>query len=161
MRQQVILDTGAIVALINRQDQHHQWVVRELATIQPPLITCEAVISEAFFLLRRVRNGIDSLKKLLDEKHIQVVFQLDPEVQFVTALIIGYSSVPMAFADACLVRMTELYPNSAVFTIDHDFQIYRKNTHQLISTIAPWNLLKTSLIEMIKKIFSSGKQCEN
>ncbi|MGG6270188.1 PIN domain-containing protein [Leptolyngbya sp. AN03gr2] len=67
MRQQVILDTGAIVALINRQDQQHQWVVRELATIQPPLIICEAVISEAFFLLRRVRNGIETLKDLLTQ----------------------------------------------------------------------------------------------
>ena len=139
MRQQVILDTGAIVALINRQEQYHQWVVCELATIQPALITCEAVISEAFFLLRRVRNGIETLKELLDKKHIQVVFQLDPEVQSVTNLIICYDSVPMAFADACLVRMTELYPNSAVFTLDQDFQIYRKNTNQIISTIAPWN----------------------
>lgn len=139
MRQQVILDTGAIVALINRQDPHHQWVVRELATIQPPLITCEAVISEAFFLLRRVRSGIDTLKESLDKKHIRVVFQLDPEVQNVTDLMIQYNSVPMAFADACLVRMSELYPNSAVFTLDRDFQIYRKNTSQLISTIAPWN----------------------
>lgn len=139
MRQQVILDTGAIVALINRQDQHHQWVIGELATIQPPLITCEAVISEAFFLLRRVRNGIETLKDLLDRKHVQIVFQLDPEVQIVTDLIIRYNSVPMAFADACLVRMAELYPNSSVFTIDQDFLIYRKNTNQLISAIAPWD----------------------
>lgn len=139
MRQRVILDTGAIVALINRQDQQHQWVVCELATIQPPLIMCEAVISEAFFLLRRVRNGIETLKDLLDEKHIQVVFQLDPDVQSVTDLMIRYNSVPMAFADACLVRMAELYPNSSVFTIDQDFLIYRKNANQLISTIAPWN----------------------
>lgn len=139
MRQQVILDTGASVALINRQDQYHQWIVHELATIQPPLITCEAVISEAFFLLRRVRNGIETLKDLLDRRHIQVVFQLDPEVQSVTDLMIRYNSVPMAFADACLVRMAEIYPYSSVFTTDQDFLIYRKNTNQLISTIAPWN----------------------
>jgi len=139
MRQQVILDTGAIVALINRRDRHHQWVTQEVMTIQPPLITCEAVISEAIFLLRRVSNGIEPLKELLDSKHIQIRFHLDTEVQRVTDLLIRYGSVPMDFADACLMRMAELFPSSAILTIDSDFQIYRKHTNQMIETIAPWN----------------------
>jgi len=90
-------------------------------------------------LLRRVRNGIESFKGLLDKKHVQVAFQLDSEVQSTIDLMTRYNSVPMAFADACLVRMTELYPNSMILTLDQDFQIYRKHTNQLILTIAPWN----------------------
>ena len=48
-----------------------------------------------------------------------------------------YANVPMSFADACLVRMTELYPNSAVLTLDSDFRIYRKNKNQVIPVIIP------------------------
>jgi len=57
MRQQVLLDTGPIVALIDCRDHHHLWITTELTTIQPLLLCCEAVISEAWFLLQRVSNG--------------------------------------------------------------------------------------------------------
>jgi predicted nucleic acid-binding protein len=48
-----------------------------------------------------------------------------------------YQSVPMSLADACLVRMTEIYPNSILLTLDSDFQIYRKNKNEIISLIIP------------------------
>lgn len=139
IHQQVILDTGPLVALINRHEHYHKWATNQVMRIQPPLITCEAVISEAVFLLGHVHDGIEALKGLLDTRSIQIGFQLNSEVQQVTDLLIRYDSVPIDFADACLVRMAELFPNSAVLTIDSDFQIYRKNTSQIIETIAPWN----------------------
>lgn len=139
MRRQIILDTGPLIALIDQKDQHHTWVTQKLANIKPPLITCEAVLSEAFFLLQRARLGVMTLKELLDAQHIRVDFQFDQEVQQVTELLLRYESIPMDFADACLVRMLELFPNSPVLTIDSDFQIYRTNGNQMISTIAPWN----------------------
>ena len=49
MRQQVLLDTGPLVALINRRDRFHQWVKTEWEQIESPLLTCEAVITEASF----------------------------------------------------------------------------------------------------------------
>ncbi len=51
--------------------------------------------------------------------------------------MVKYASVPMSFAVACLVRMAELYPNSAVLTLDSDFRIYRKNINQVIPVIMP------------------------
>jgi len=48
-----------------------------------------------------------------------------------------YQSVPMSFADACLVRMSELWPKTPVFTLDSDFRIYRRNKRQSIPLIAP------------------------
>jgi uncharacterized protein len=139
IHQQVILDTGALVALIDRREPYHEWATNQVMKIQPPLITCEAVISEAVFLLRHVHNGIEALKGLLDTRSVRTVFQLDSEVHQVTDLLIRYNSVPMDFADACLVRMAELFPNSAVLTLDSDFRIYRKNRNQIVATIAPWN----------------------
>jgi uncharacterized protein len=137
MLDQVILDTGILVALIDRRDRHHAWVVEQLNQISPPLITCEAVISETWFLLQRVKNGRETLLQLLEQQQIVVQFDLGAELTSVLALLVRYQSVPVSLADAELVRMAELYPNSFVFTLDHDFQIYRKNRDRLIPIISP------------------------
>lgn len=49
MRRCVLLDTGPLVAVINRSDKFHGWTTTQWANIEPPLLTCEAVIPEAFF----------------------------------------------------------------------------------------------------------------
>ena len=51
--------------------------------------------------------------------------------------MVKYANVPMSFADACLVRISELYANSAVLTLDSDFRIYRKHGNQVIPVIMP------------------------
>ena len=137
MRQQILLDTGPLVALIDRRDYYHSWVTTELATIQPPLLSCEAVLSEAWFLLRRVSNGRETLVGLLKSQQILVAFQLNEEVESITDLLTRYLSVPISLADASLVRMAELYPGSFVLTLDTDFVIYRKHKNQPIPVIMP------------------------
>jgi len=52
-------------------------------------------------------------------------------------LMTRYASVPMSLADSCLVRMSEIYSECHVFTLDSDFRVYRRNGRQMIPTIAP------------------------
>ena len=137
MLRQVIVDTSILVALIDQRDNHHEWARQQLGGIAPPLLTCEAVVSEAWFLLKRVRNGREALLLLLEQDQISVEFDLNTELVSVVALMRRYQSVPAALADAELVRMAELYPNSSVFTLDSDFQIYRKNLNIPIPLITP------------------------
>ncbi|MEA5495760.1 MAG: PIN domain-containing protein [Limnoraphis robusta] len=137
MLQQVIVDTGVLVALIDRRDRYHAWVRGQLTQIAPPLLTCEAVISETWFLLQRVKNGRETLLQLLNQQQVVIQFDLDAELAAVTALLTRYQSVPVSLADAELVRMAELYPNSSVFTLDSDFQIYRKNRDRPIPLLSP------------------------
>jgi predicted nucleic acid-binding protein len=137
MFQRVIVDTGVLVALIDRRDHYHTWVTEQLNQIGPPLLTCEAVISETWFLLQRVKNGRETLLHLLEQRQIVVRFDLDVELKAVVALLARYQSVPASLADAELVRMAELYPNSMVFTLDSDFQIYRKNRDCPIPLLIP------------------------
>jgi uncharacterized protein len=66
-----------------------------------------------------------------------VQFNLGAELTTVLALLTQYQSVPVSLVDAELVRMAELYSNSSVFTLDNDFQIYRKNRDRLIPLISP------------------------
>jgi len=137
MLDQVIADTGVLVALIDRRDRHHVWVTEQLTQIAPPLLTCEAVISETWFLLQRVKNGRETLIQLLERRQVVIQFDLDAELTTVVALLTCYQSVPVSLADAELVRMAELYSNSFVFTLDSDFQIYRKNRNHPIPLLSP------------------------
>ena len=132
-----IVDTGVLVALINRKDTHHLWAKEVWKQLRPPLLTCEPVITEACFLLQHLRNGESSILRLLEANVIHNAIDLNTEVSAIDRLMQRYQSVPMSLADACLVRLTELYPNSPIITLDNDFHIYRKQGNQPISVMMP------------------------
>jgi predicted nucleic acid-binding protein len=133
----VVLDTGPLVAFIDRDDHRHEWSAAQLASLRPPFITCEAVISEALFLLPRARRGVPTLLSFLREGLVQVSFDLSDNLEAVTQLLSKYEDVPMSLADACLVRMSELHDNARVFTLDSDFKRYRRHSRQAIPLIFP------------------------
>jgi len=68
---------------------------------------------------------------------IEVAFRLDDEIATLAGLLKRYADVPMSLADAGLVRMSEMYSESVVFTLDSDFRRYRKNGRQVIPLIIP------------------------
>jgi predicted nucleic acid-binding protein len=137
MRRRVLLDTGPLVAALDRRDEFHRWVTAQWATIEPPLLTCDAVISESCFLLRNVYPGQSAVISLVNTGVIQIPFRLNEEAEPIRELLTRYQSVPMSLADACLVRMAEQYSESVLLTIDSDFRIYRKNRNQIIPVIMP------------------------
>ena len=131
------MDTGPLVAFLNRRDRRHAWARSQLAEIQPPLLTCEAVLSEACFLVRNLEGGAVAVMNLVSSGAVTVPFQLDGEIGSVAKLLRKYSDVPMSLADACLVRMAEQVADSSVLTLDTDFRVYRKHGRQVIPTILP------------------------
>lgn len=137
MRHVLLVDTGALVAALNRHDRYHIWMTQRLKTFRPPLLTCEAVISETCFLLRHQEMQTNAVFEWLQNSAIMIPFHLDREIPAVRALMRKYADVPMSFADACLVRMAELYDDSAILTLDADFRIYRKHGRQPFETIIP------------------------
>jgi hypothetical protein len=80
---------------------------------------------------------MEQIDAWLEQGVIRLPFQFPPERQRVMRLMHTYRNVPMSFADACLVRMSELYPSLPVFTLDQDFRVYRRNGRQRIETIMP------------------------
>jgi len=118
MRRRVLIDTGPLVASLDRRDSFHRWVTTELSTIAPPLLTCEAVISEACFLLQNVYPGANAVISLINTGIIRIPFRLEEEASRIGELLARYQSVPMSLADACLVRMAEQNPESALLTLD-------------------------------------------
>lgn len=138
MKRQVILDAGPIIALLNKYDQFHAWAHAQFSRFGPPALTCEAVITEAWHVLRHYPMGQRSILKLLGQGSIEIRFTLMAEIAAIIKLTARYANVPMSVADACLVRMAEIYSGSAVATLDSDFAIYRKQGRQVIPLITPF-----------------------
>ena len=132
MNNPIIVDTGVLVALIDKREQFHQWATEQAQNLIPPFITCEAVISETCFLLRNLHKGKDAVLSMIEDEILQIDFSLSNEISKIKSLMSKYENVPMSLADACLVRMSELVDNSVVFTIDSDFLIYRKHGKKAI-----------------------------
>lgn len=108
-----------------------------MAQVKPPLLTCEAVLSEACFLLRTYPGGAVAVLKLLDRGLLQVNFDLGEEASRVREFLTRYANVPASLADACLVRMAEIHTRSWVLTLDSDFKIYRMHGRKAIPVIMP------------------------
>jgi predicted nucleic acid-binding protein len=101
-------------------------------------MTCQAALSESFFLLERTREGKQALCALLERKVILLSFSMEDDVTETLRLLRRYGDIPMSLADACLVRMAELIPDATVFTTDSDFATYRKHGRQIIPLITPY-----------------------
>lgn len=132
-----VIDTGPIIALLNRRDRYHKWARDVLDTIDPPVFTCEAVVSESCFLLGRLPGGLDTMLALLASDILKIDFRMSAEIDSLRGLMRKFATVPMSLTDACLVRMTEIEPESTIITLDSDFRVYRRNRRHVIPTIMP------------------------
>lgn len=134
---QFLIDTGPLVAAIDRRDQWHRWSQDQVSKLPAPLLTCEAVISEAWFLLKATDVGQRSLLKLIQRQSLQIGFAARDNVHSVVESMERYADKPMSFADACLVRMSELVADSVVLTLDSDFRVYRRHGRKSIPLLIP------------------------
>lgn len=137
MKRPVLLDTGPIVAVLDRRDAHHEWACDQFDALDAPFLTCEAVLTEACFLARRIPSGIHAVLGLLERGTIAIEFSMEEERPELAGLVRRYSNVPMSLADACLVRMAELRRDAQILTLDRDFLIYRRHERQTLSAILP------------------------
>jgi len=133
----VLLDTGPLVALLNRRDQHHEWARETAGQLEPPLHTCEAVLAEAHHLLSRLHDGYLRLNELVDSGRLDLTFQYVAYTHRIHELMGKYVSVPMSFADACLVALSETVTDPVVFTLDSDFTIYRRKRNRTLDVLIP------------------------
>ena len=126
----VLLDTGAIVALLDRSEQHHSRCAEALKGLTGQLVTCEAVIAESCYLLRDVSGGSDAVLENVERGFFRLPFRLDESSRSVRTLMKRYARVPMDLADASLVAAAEARRVNTVFTIDSDFFTYQMRDGQ-------------------------------
>lgn len=133
----VVIDTGPIVALLNGRDQHHAWTKATAGRLYAPLHTCEAVLAEAHYLLSKVHEGSRRLNELVDSERLDLSFRYNEHRRRVHELMTKYADLPMSFADACLVALSETLPDPRVFTLDDHFSIYRRKRNRSLELLVP------------------------
>lgn len=121
----VLLDTGVIIALLDRSERYHEASVEAVNAVEAPLVTCEAAIAEACYLLRGIRGAPDAILENVERGIFQIPLRLDAAARPVRTLIKRYANVPMDLADACLVYLAERFETGSILTLDADFKVYR------------------------------------
>lgn len=132
-----LLDTGPLVSFLASGLKHHAWAVEQWKRLSPPLLTCEPVLTEAAFLLKREGREADALFALLERGVIRIALAVEDEQADLRALMRRYRNRPMSLADACLVRLSEMHTAGEVFTLDSDFRIYRRHGNKVIPVLMP------------------------
>jgi predicted nucleic acid-binding protein len=119
-----LIDTGAILALIDQRDRWHAACLDAYASLRLPLATSAAVLTELFHMIRR--HEVSTAWSFIRSDAVNVLPIDDADLPALYELMRGYADRPMDFADATLVRLAEREALSTVFTIDHDdFETYR------------------------------------
>lgn len=137
MRRNAIVDTGPLVAYLDRAERHHAWAVERVKELAAPLLVCEAVLAEAMYLLSALPRAQDALYGLLENDALRIAQHVEEHVPTLRAMHGKYRDRPMSFADACIVRMAEVFDGHRVFTLDSDFSIYRKRGREPLDLIHP------------------------
>lgn len=121
----VLLDTGCVVALLDASEEHHEACSEVVASLDGPLVTCEAVIAESCYLLRQIRGAPEAVIENVERDVFLLPFRLSGCAAAIAKLMKRYRDVPMAFADACLVQLAEALQTGRILTLDDDFRVFR------------------------------------
>jgi len=125
-RSGVLLDTGPLVALLSKNDANHARARRLFAECLPPLRSCEAVVAEACFLMRKVHPAGPAEVAALGRRGMyDIAISVDEHWTNIEALLRKYSDRPISLADACLIRCAEIHEEARILTFDGDFSVYK------------------------------------
>lgn len=121
----VLLDTGVIVALLDRDERRHSECAVAVESIDAPLVTCEAVIAEACYLTRRLRGAPQAILRNVAAGTFQIPLRLTDCAAAVQAILLKYRDREVDLADACLVHLATELRTGEILTLDRDFLVYR------------------------------------
>jgi uncharacterized protein len=121
----VLLDTGVIVALLDRSENFRSACAKAVRELQAPLIPCEALIAESCYWRRHLPGTAAAIVENVAAGIFQVPFQLSQEAAGEKQILRKYRDRKIDFADACLIRLADEFEAADILTLDKDFAIYR------------------------------------
>jgi len=126
MANELLLDTGALVSLLDRKQNRHEEFARFFDTWTGPVVSSEAVLTEATHLLGKLAGGRRACIDFFLAGGALLVPSTVESLRRCRELIDSYDDLPMDFADSTLVVLAEEFGTDRVFTTDQrDFSIYR------------------------------------
>lgn len=132
-----LLDAGAIVALLDRDEQYHRRVDEAIAAIDSPLVTCEAVIAESCYLLRRISGAPEAVLANIEAGIFQIPLPLVRIASEVRRIMQKYRDRNASLADACLIHLAGELNTGDVLTLDGGFRIYRWGRNKPFRMLVP------------------------
>ena len=129
-----IADSGLIIAALDERDAHHLWARNLVEHEPPPWLVCEPVLTEIAASVGTPRPVLE----MLAVGDLEIAFDLDAHKSELLALVKKYRDQKMDLADACVVRMSEVFNNAVIYTVDKtDFHVYRRQGRRSIPCVFP------------------------
>jgi predicted nucleic acid-binding protein len=127
----ILLDTGPLVAMLSQNDVNHARAREQFAQCVPPFRSCEPVVAEACFLMRKVHEaGPAEVASLGRRGLFKIGISVEEHWPNIETLLRRYSDRRISLADACLIRCAEVHQEARILTFDDDFRIYRWARHR-------------------------------
>ncbi len=132
----ILVDTGPIVAILSTRDQYHATCVDILKQLQPPLLTCWPVMTEAAYLVRDSPAALQNLLRML-ERGFLVLAPMDASAApWLATFFETYRDQNPQIADAALMYIAEREHIETIFTLDHrDFSVFRLPGNQPVQLL--------------------------
>lgn len=122
----IIIDTGPLIALFDPKDPDYETCHKILRTIEAPLYTTEAVLTEVLYAFNPVSRGAEGIKEYFLSDYVTLHPLAKEDLERAFTLMTKYSDLPMDFADATLIVLAEKLSTPRIFTLDfNDFNVYR------------------------------------
>jgi len=133
----ILVDASFLVSVYDRQEPYHRQCMAVLDQVKQPLVTCEPVVTEAIYLLRRLLGAPQAILASIQESRLEIPFLLAHGVDEVLAHYTKYRDTPCDFADACLIAMADQLNTGDILTLDSDFKHYRWRRNRRFRMLIP------------------------
>jgi predicted nucleic acid-binding protein len=134
----VLLDTGVLVALLDRSESRHAECVEAVNAIEAPLVTCEAVIAESCHLTRDLPGAADAILENVRSGAFEIPLQLAKSAAALQRIFRKYRDREVDLADVCLIHLATELKTGAILTLDSDFRAYRWGNNRAFDALIPW-----------------------
>jgi uncharacterized protein len=131
------VDSGAIVAMFDRSEEHHEACRALVETAKTPLVTCEAVVVESCYLLRVIHGASERVLANVVAGIFQIPMHLSDAAESVQKILAKYRDREIDLADACLIHLANEFSTGDILTLDRDFHVYRWGRSQTFRLLIP------------------------
>jgi predicted nucleic acid-binding protein len=135
--QPILVDASFLVSVYDKQEPYHRQCMAALDQVNQALVTCEPVVTEAIYLLRRLPGAPRAIPASIQEGQLEIPFQLAHGADEVLACYTKYRDTPCDFADACLIAMADQLGTGDILTLDSDFKHYRWQRNKRFRMLIP------------------------
>jgi uncharacterized protein len=132
-----LLDASAIVAIFDSSQEFHEPVMASLHSWKGALVTVEPVVAESCHLLRKVHGAPEAILQNVARNIFEIPFHLSGAAEDIERLFHKYRDQPISLAEACLIHLAGELGAGDIFTLDHDFEVYRWGRSRAFRLLVP------------------------